>query len=100
MGTPHSIPIETPVATNNSTAKAESWFNSVKTVATLNVSGAAGTLLTFSVVLLLIVIVYKKLSDFIHLVNGRLHSVADLIGVDGFHHHNAVKRRDIETGNL
>ena len=99
MGTPHSIPVEVPVATNNSTSKAEAWFNSVKTVATLNISGAAGTLFTFSIVLLLIVIVYKKLSDFIHLVNGRLHSVAGLIGVDGFHYHNAVKNSDLESGN-
>lgn len=101
MGHTHSIPVEVPTATGtNSTAKSEAWFHSVKTVATLNISGAAGTLITFAVVLLLIVIVYKKLTDFLHLLNGRLHSLANLVGVHGFHLQDAVRHSDVETGNL
>ena len=68
----------------NNTLHSEALYNSIKTTATINLSGHIGTLITFSVILLLIIGVYKKLSDFLGLVNDRLHNVAALFGVHGF----------------
>ena len=69
---------------DNNTVTSESWYNSVKTVATINLSGGAGALIVFSIVFLLLIAVYKKLSDFLHLINGRVHNLAALFGIQGF----------------
>ena len=72
---------------SNNTQKSETLYNSVKTIATLNLSGHVGSLVVFSIVFLLIVAVYKKLKDFLVLVNDRLHGLAALFGINGFVHH-------------
>ena len=80
-----SAHISTASGSNNS-QKSETLYNSVKTIATLNLSGHIGSLVVFSIVFLLIVAVYKKLKDFLVLVNERLHGFANLFGIHGFVH--------------
>ena len=62
-------------AVGNSTTQSESWYNSVKTVATVNLSGSAGALVIFSIVFLLVVITYKRLSNFVKFTNNRLQNL-------------------------
>ena len=77
--------VQTTTGTNNS-LHSEALYHSVKAIATFNLSGHVGSLITFSIVLLLIAAVYKKLSDFLRLVNDRLHNFAALFGIHGFAH--------------
>ena len=73
-------------AGNNASLHSEALNHSIKAVTTLNLSGTAGTIVAFTVFLLLILVVYKRLSVFVHLLNERLHGIGRLIGVDGFRH--------------
>ena len=83
---------------DNQTLHSEAWYHSIKTVATLNLSETTGTLIVFSIVFLIIIIIYKRLIDFLQRVNQRLHNLADVIGVDGFvGHHPVVKDNDDST---
>ena len=86
--------VDTATGVNN-TLHSEALYNSIKTTATINLSGHIGALITFSVIFLLIIAVYKKLSDFLGLVNDRLHNFAALFGVHGFaYRHPAVNVED------
>ena len=84
---------------DNNTVASESWYNSVKTVATVNLSGSAGALVIFSIILLLVIAVYKKLSDFLHLVNNRLHNLAALFGIQGFAYSQPAVTHSSDTEN-
>ena len=75
----------------NSTLASETYNNSFKT--TVNLSGHIGSLVIFSVIFLLIIAVYKRLGDYLTLVNDRLHNFAALFGIDGF----AVRQPAIEA---
>lgn len=75
--------VQTSTGTNNS-LNSETFHNSIKTVATINLSGHIGSLLIFCVVFILLIAVYKKLSDYLTLVNDRLHKLAAVFGIHGF----------------
>ena len=68
----------------NNTLNSETFHNSIKTVATINLSGHIGGLVIFCVIFILLITVYKKLSEYLSLVNDRLHSLAALFGIHGF----------------
>ena len=69
----------------NSSLQSETFHNSIKTVATINLSGHIGGLVIFCIIFLLLITVYKKLSEYLTLVNDRLHNLAALVGIHGFH---------------
>ena len=75
--------VQTSSGANNS-LNSETFHNSIKTVATINLSGHIGALVIFFVVFVLLIAVYKKLSDYLTLVNDRLHSLARIFGIHGF----------------
>ena len=82
-----STAIQTSAGSGNTSFATETLYNSVKTVAHLHFGGTAGALITLSIVFCLFIIAYQKLSTFVHLINDRLHSLAELFGVHGFSLH-------------
>ena len=89
-----SSSIQTSTGINNTLAT-ETFNHSIKTVATINLSGHIGGLIVFSVIFILLVVVYRKLSDYLTLVNDRLHNLAALFGIHGF----AAEQPAIEADN-
>ena len=79
--------IQTATGDGNNSFSSETLYHSVKSVANINVTGAAGALITLSAVFCMFVIAYKRLSVFLHLVNDRLHCLAELFGIHGFNMH-------------
>ena len=68
----------------NNSLLSETFHNSIKTVATINISGHLGGLILFCVVFVLLIGVYKKLSEYLGIVNDRLHNFMRLFGIQGF----------------
>ena len=81
----------------NNSLTSESLFHSIKTVATVNLSGAAGAIISICFLFVVAAATYRKLIDFIHLVNNRIHNVSNLLGIDGFHHEFPAAAREAAT---
>ena len=77
--------VQTASGGGNNTLNSETFHNSIKTVATINFSGHIGGLVIFCIIFLLLIAVYRKLSEYLTLVSDRLNNLAHIVGIHGFH---------------